>query len=53
MSCGDCGGSSVNKVFESVLVEIVIEEMFESYSKNYLIDYFDLFKDFELKKCSF
>lgn len=47
VSCGDCGGSSVNKAFESALAEIVTEEMLESYSKNYPIDYLDLFKDFE------
>lgn len=53
VSCGDCGGSSVNKAFESALAEIVTEEMLESYSKNYPIDYLDLFKDFESKKRSF
>lgn len=52
VSCGDCGGSSVDKAFKSTLAEIVTEEMLESYSKNYPIDYLDLFKDFEFRKRS-
>lgn len=51
MSYEELGGSSVDKVFKGVLMEIVIEEMLERYSKKYLDDYLSLFRDFENKKC--
>lgn len=49
---GEWGGSSVDIVFKSVLVEIIMKEMIENYSWKYLDDYFSVFEDFEIKKCS-
>lgn len=52
-SCRDCGGSSVDKAFKSVLAEIVTEEMLERYSKKYPDDYCDIFMKFEAKKLNY
>lgn len=52
LSDGEWGGSSVDIVFKSVLVEIIMKEMIENYRWKYLYDYFSLFFDFENKKCS-
>lgn len=43
MSGGGWGGICVDMVFESVLVEIVIEEMIERYRYKYFSEYLELF----------
>lgn len=50
VSYGDLGGFIVNRIFKSVLEEIVIKEMIEGYCYEFIEDYIELFKEFENRK---
>lgn len=50
VSYGDLGGFIVNRIFKSVLEEIVIKEMIEGYCYEFIEDYIELFKEFEKRK---
>ncbi|XP_062593107.1 heat shock 70 kDa protein 12A-like [Saccostrea cucullata] len=49
-SGGDWGGVSVDKAFEVVLTEVVGEGLMKEFRRTYTADYFELFRDFEIKK---
>lgn len=50
VSGGDWGGISVDVVFEEVLVEIVGKDLMDMFCNYYIVDYLELFRNFELKK---
>ena len=47
---GDWGGTKVDLSFESLLANIVGEDVFEKFTTDHKYDYLDLMRDFEIKK---
>ncbi|XP_060556060.1 heat shock 70 kDa protein 12A-like [Ruditapes philippinarum] len=47
---GDWGGTSVDKEFETVLLELVGRQIFQRFKKENMEEYLDLCRDFEVRK---
>lgn len=52
VSGGVWGGIRVDEFFKEMLEEIVGGGMLEEFVLLYIVDYIDLFRDFEIKKCN-